>query len=211
MDYTFTNSTSEHNIMTLTGQGQVTAIPDTAVLRLGVETTGDNLARIQEENAEISQNVAESLRQLSISDIRTHQYNINKIIDYEDGRQIEKGYSVRNILEIRMSNMELVGMAIDTAVSHGANVVDLIEFRVSDSNLYYLQALNLAIDDAFQKANSIGENLGILNDPIPIRITENPTFAVPFQTFAGREATFATPIEPGNKQIEASVTMEFVY
>ena len=33
--------------MTLTGQGQVTAVPNIAVIHLGVLTTGENLVNIQ--------------------------------------------------------------------------------------------------------------------------------------------------------------------
>lgn len=209
MDNTNTDAIRKDNIMTLAGKGQVTAEPDIAILRLGVETTGEKLTDIQEENARITQMVLESLHQLGISDIKTFDYTINKIIEYKDGNQIDKGYSVRNILEIRMSNLEQVGTAIDTAVSNGANIVDLIEFDVSDPNTYYLQALNLAIENAFQKANSIAANLGIMNEPVPVTITENVTFAVPLR--ANPEAAFATPIVSGTKQIEASVTVEFKF
>jgi uncharacterized protein YggE len=198
--------------MTLTGKGQVTAIPDLAILRLGVQTTGDNLTFTQSENARISQNVLNELHQLGVTDIKTYQYLIETLYDYENGVRIDKGYSVRNIFEIRTNNMNLVGSIIDTAVSNGANAVEFVNFDVSAPELYYLEALNLAVNDAYQKAKSIAANLRIMINPIPSLITENSSPPIPFsRAFTSREGAFATPIESGSKQIEAMVTVEFIY
>ncbi|MDF2942175.1 MAG: hypothetical protein K0S01_1033 [Herbinix sp.] len=201
-----------YNKMTLTGKGQVTALPDLAILRLGVQTTGDNLTDAQSENARISQNVINALKQLGITDLKTYQYTIEMLYDYQNGARIDKGYSVRNVFEIRTSNLGLVGTIIDTAVNYGANVVEFVNFEVSNPDLYYQEALNLAINDAYHKAKSISSNLRIMVNPIPTMITENSTPPTPFSSiFLAREGAFTTPIEPGNKQIEAAVTVEFTY
>jgi uncharacterized protein YggE len=202
---------SNDSFMTLTGTGHVSVVPDTAVIRLGVQTTSANLSTAQQENAMLSQAVLQSLQQLGITDIKTFQYNIDKIYDMENNQRVDKGYMVRNIFEIRTRNIDQVGTIIDNAVNNGANIVDFINFEVSDTNYYYLQALNLAVMNAIQKSRSISENLGIKTLPVPNHITENSTAPIPFQNFAMREGAFTTPIEPGNIRIEASVTVEFIY
>ncbi len=209
MDHTSTSHIMEHNTMILNGNGQVNAVPDEAVLRLGVQTEGENLQTIQANNAELSQAVLQAIHQLGVDDIKTFQYDINKNYEFVDGRQVDKGYTVRNILEIRTDNLGLVGALIDTAVYYGANIVDLIQFEVSDTSRYYLQALNLAVADAFEKARSIADSIGLSLHPYPRKITENSTPAVPFRAINVREGAFATPIEAGTNQIEASVTVEF--
>lgn len=201
-----------HNIMTLTGQGYVSAVPDMAIIRLGVQSIGANLTEIQSENARISQELLEALRQMDILDIKTSVYSIEKNYEYENGTRIDRGYFVRNIFEIKMSNMEQVGMVIDTAVSIGANVVEYITFDLSNPEEYYEQALNLAVMNAIQKAISISNQLGLSLDPIPIRIVENSTMPIPFtQVSSFRERDFITPIEPGQKRIDAFVNVEFMY
>lgn len=201
----------DYYCMTLSGRGMVTAVPDLALLRLGVETIGDNLTTAQSLNAQYTQAVLQALQRLGITDIKTHQYTIDKRYDYQDGIRIDRGYSVRNLLEIRTNQMDLIGTLIDTAVNSGANIVDLISFEVSEPEFYYQHALNLALMDAIQKARSISVNLGYPSDPIPMNITENSAMPIPFsQPFARNEAMFTTPIEPGNKQIEALVTVEFI-
>ncbi len=211
MDKAFYDHITNHTCMTLIGNGQVTAVPDLAVLRLGVQTNSENLSEAQYENAVISQAVLEGLRQMGVTDINTFQYTIDKLYDYEDGRRIDRGYSVRNILEIKTNQMDRVGALIDTAVANGANVVDLISFEVSNPDFYYQQALNLAVLNAIEKAKSIAFNLGYPTDPIPTNITENSNAPIPYgQPIALREGAAVTPIEPGNKQIKASVTVDFV-
>lgn len=194
------------------GDGKVITVPDIAVIRLGVQTDGENLAEIQSLNAQISQTVLQSLKQYDLTEIRTFQYQINKIFEYEDGRQIDRGYSVRNIFELRTNNTEQLGMIIDTAVSNGANIVELIEFELSDPDAYYLDALRLALDNAYQKAYTIAESLGIEKEPLPVKITESSSLSIPPRPFIAREgSSFVTPIEPGREEIEASVIMEFAY
>jgi len=206
------NSQDSNNVIIVNGDGRISAVPDIAVIRLGVQTNGENLTEIQAENARISQTVLDSLEQYSLIDVRTFQYQINKIFEYEDSRQIDRGFSVRNIFELRTDNIDQVGMIIDTAVSNGANIVELIEFELSDANLYYLEALKLALNNAYQKAYTIADSLGIQNEPIPIKVTESSTLAIPPRPFIAREGgVFVTPIEPGSEQIEASVIMEFKY
>jgi len=198
--------------MTLTGQGEIITLPDIAVIRLGVETTGENLTAIQANNAQISQAVIHTLRRLGLSEIKTYQYLIQKRYDYENGIQVDRGYSVRNILEIRLDNIEQVGMVIDTAVANGANIVEFISFEVSDIETYYQQALNRAVMNAMDKAKSLSMLLGLPMEPCPVHIMENSTPPIPYsQSTLAREGGFATPIEPGSKTVEAFVTVDFNY
>lgn len=197
-----------HNkTMILTGHGEIATAPDTVIIRLGIQTTGENLSQIQAENARISQSIIQVLQRMGITDIKTHQYSIDKVYDYEDGRQIDRGFSVRNILEIRTNDLETVGNIIDASVNAGANIVDLISFDVSGREYYYQQALNMAILNAIQKAQSITMNLGLSSTAVPVKIVENTVMPFPVQ----REFAAVTPIMPGTVNIEANVTVDFVY
>ncbi len=195
--------------MTLTGQGRVTAIPDLAVIRLGVVLTGPNLAAVQSQNALLSQAVLDALQRMGITDIKTFQYTVEKYYEYDNGTPVDRGYTVRNILEIRTRNTDQIGAVIDTAVNAGANTVDLISFEASDPDYYYRQALNLAVVDAIEKAKSISSNLGIEVEPIPANITETSSMPGPPRPFQRELA--ATPVIPGTITIEASITAEFAY
>jgi uncharacterized protein YggE len=199
--------------MVFTGTGQISVTPDLAVIRLGVQTTGDNVTTAQQENARISSQVLASIKQLGVTDIKTYQYQIEKLYDYENGQKIDRGYSVRNIFEIRTTNIGQVGTIIDTAVANGADIVDFISFDVAEPEVYYQQALNLAVKNAIQKAKNVAMSIRIMFEPVPILITENLIPPTPYTpTFAARgEIAYTTPVESGSKQITASVTVEFAF
>ena len=212
MQNSFFDQNVIYNTMTFTGRGQVTGSPDLAVIRLGVETRGENLMDAQNANAQLAQAILEALRDMGVSDITTFQYTIDRVFDFVDGTRVDRGYLIRNILEIKTNQLNQIGVIIDTAVYHGANVLDLISFEIENPQELYLQALNLAVLETYQKARSIAEQLGISINPIPIRIVENSVVPVPFSRFdAIGERALATPIEPGEKEIEASVTVIFTY
>jgi len=193
--------------MTLTGHSEMEIPPDIIIIRLGVQTTGENLSQIQADNARISQSIIQTLQRMGINDIKTSQYSIDRVYDFEDGRQIDRGFSVRNILQIRTANLEAAGSIIDAAVNAGANVVDLITFDISNREYYYQQVLNMAILNAIQKANSITRNLGYSTPALVVNIVENT--AIPFLPVQRELA--ATPIIPGAINIAADVTVEFVF
>jgi len=208
------NIREEHQLrrMIFVGTGQVSGDPDLAILRLGVQTTGEDVTKAQAENAMISQQILEALRQLGVTNIKTYQYQIEKLYDYENGQRIDRGYSVRNIIEIRTTDLGQVGVIIDTAVSNGANVVDFISFEIANPDTYYQLALTAALNNAFQKAKTISASLRIMFNPTPTKITENTISPIPFSpVFAARGEAYSTPIEPGSKLIEASITVEFAY
>lgn len=198
--------------MILIGKGQVSVGPDLAILRLGVQTSGESVTNAQGDNARISQDVIQAIKQAGITDIQTVQYQIEKLYDYVNGTQVDRGYQVRNLIEVRTGNLELIGSLIDTAVSYGANIVESVRFDISNPDIYYQKALNLAVKNAMQKSRSIAISTLNLTDPVPVLITENMVTPIPYSiTPLMREGAATTPVEPGTLQINAMVTIEFVY
>lgn len=197
--------------MTLFGSAQISAIPDLAIIRLGVQTNGLNLEEIQTENATISQAILQALSRLGVTEIKTSQYLIDKNYIYENGTRVDQGYTVRNIIEFRTGDLGDVGNIIDTAVENGANIVDFVTFEVSDPEIYYQQALNQALGDAIQKSISIARYLRLDVDLMLVRIVET-SFPQPrlSQINTSREGV-TTPIEAGRYIIQASVTVDFCF
>ena len=211
MTTTLSNEQLTPGIMTLYGSAQVSAIPDVAIIRLGVQTNGFNLEEIQTENATISQAILQSLSQLGVTEIKTAQYIIDKNYIFENGTRVDQGFTVRNIFEIQTEDLGKVGTIIDNAVENGSNIVDFITFEVSDPNSYYQQALNLALENAIQKSLSISHYLRLGVDPLLVRIVESSLPQPRFSQFNTFREGVTTPIEPGRYNIEASVTVDFCF
>lgn len=198
--------------MTLQGDASVEVVPDIAILDIGVETINKNLKVAQEENAIISQQLLNVFEEMGIdeSDIQTSSYNINKAYEYVDGKQIDKGYRVTHLFQVKVRNIEMIGEVIDAAVRQGANLIEDITFDVDNKSYYYQMALNLSLRDALNKAKSIGRNMGYKVMEMPLEILEESYQATPV-AYSYSRGEVQTPIEPGQKQIVAKVRAVFSY
>ncbi|WP_171038056.1 SIMPL domain-containing protein [Aquibacillus sediminis] len=211
-----TDATVSGNRMTVFGTGKVSVEPNLAVLQLGVVTQTQALSSAQQENARLIDQVIRSLTGLGVSQqqIQTIDYTIVPRYNYVDGEQQFIGYQVTHMLSVTVENINQIGTVIDTAVKNGANRVISISLTVKDRTAHYQKALQLAIENAFTKANTITNSVGQQLHPTPIKIQELPTEsqATPYHTFASTEVGgVSTPIEPGTLDIEANVEMKFTY
>ncbi|GFN31670.1 SIMPL domain-containing protein [Paenibacillus xylaniclasticus] len=194
------------------GEGQVTAEPDRAIITLGVISEGMELRTVQADNATITTQVIQSLRQLNIppEQIQTVDYRVETEYDYIDGKQLFRGYKVTHLLQITTDRMNQAGILVDTAVTNGANTVTGIRYTLSNTELYENQALALAVRNAISKAGAIAYAMGITIQPTPVRVRELPNRAQPFQPMsAALKASSVTPLSPGQITITAAVRAWF--
>jgi uncharacterized protein YggE len=197
------------------GQGEVSLKPDIAQINLGIISENKDLISAQQENARKSQMVIQSLLALGIPNnkIRTYDYRIDADYDFKDGQQIFRGYKVTHLLEIKLNELEKAGVTVDTAVKNGANYVSRIEFKSSQKQKYYRQALAAAVTDAIEKAEVIAGVLRVQLNRIPYLVSEitgtpSPVFEEQTSFVKG---VSTTTFEPGEISIKATVHAEFYY
>lgn len=196
------------------GDGKVEAAPDQAVAVLGALTEGPVLQTVQNENAQIVAHIIESILKLNIpkENVQTNDFRIEIQYDYKDGEQIFRGYKVTHLLQITIDIVEETGIVIDTAVSSGANTVTSVQFTLADPAPYENEALSLAVRNARQKAETIAAALRVNLAAVPSQVQELPRAAelLPF-TAALKMQSAATPIEPGQLNIAASVRVWYLF
>ena len=200
--------------MTVTGNGEIVAQPDYAQVQIEVRTQGENVSTIQRENAVIMNRVIDSLIALKIpkESIQTAAYNIFPTYDFIDGKQVLRGYEVQNAITVKIDDIGQVGTAIDTAIQNGANNVSAIEFKITDTDVYYRQALQFALIDAVGKATAMAKTMGVTLHMVPVEIIEEQTIApVPYKAMQLSSQRVVTPIEPGTMTVSASVRVKFSY
>lgn len=199
-------------ILTVTGVGSVAVEPDTAKVLLEVVTEGWELSAIQQENARKVEQVLAALTRLGIpqENIQTTVYDISPRYDFVDGVQEFRGYVVTHGLTVKIEDISRTGAVIDTAVQQGVNRVSNIQFTIGDRDAYYRRALTEALVDAYAKAQTLAEGMQVALAPYPIKITEQVEEPpVVFQAYSAVET--ATPIQPGQIVINASVKAQFAY
>lgn len=199
--------------MKVTGVGKVKAVPDTALINLGVITENVSLERARRDNAARTAAVVKLLDTMGITSkqISTASYVIEPIYDFIDGRQVFKGYRVTNILTVTVTNIAAIGEVIDKSTSAGANRVDNVSFTLFNPSEFYNKALKLALDDALQKGSEIGKAIGVDVHEVPYRIIEQTAAAVPYDAQMAKLSAPVTPILPGQLDITASVVVILAY
>ncbi|WP_285768024.1 SIMPL domain-containing protein [Peribacillus sp. SI8-4] len=205
---------NDEHTLKVSGSETLQAAPDQATLTLGVMTENEDPQQAQQANSQAIANVIASLKSAGIPEehMKTSEYRIDPQYDYIDGKELFKNYKVQHIIQVQTTDIEKIGILLDTAVKSGANTVTSIRFSLSNPEAYYNQALSLALNNAYEKALSMAQTIGISLNPIPNQVDEVSETAAPMLYQASSFAKMAaTPIQPGELNITASVRVEYTY
>ncbi|MDP4085606.1 MAG: SIMPL domain-containing protein [Bacillota bacterium] len=216
MYYRQPNLNGNHSyLIEVNGEGEITIPPNMATVHLGVMTEGKNLLEAQQLNSSETTNIINSLLSLGIAKdkIKTFDYRIESEYDYDQGKQIFRGYKVTHLLQVKIEDLTMVGKIVDTAVQQGANYVANVQFSAKNKEDSYQQALVAAIENAIQKAQTIADTLKVHLFPTPILIHERTEMAKPFinEPIAYVKGVTSTQFEPGELSVKANVTAKFYY
>ncbi|WP_236784562.1 MULTISPECIES: SIMPL domain-containing protein [Alteribacter] len=205
------NNTSKLKVK---GEGSVSAAPDRANITVGAVTESTEVSEAQQENAQIISQVTSAITTLGVPEesIQTVEYRIDTQYDFVDGKQEFRSYRVTHLLQVTLDDITLTGSVIDEAVEAGANTISSISFSLSNPEVLYNQALELALQNAREKAETIAAELGVALSTPPVSVVEiSPsTTPVPFQT-ALYATSEGTPIQAGTLTILALVEVEYRY
>lgn len=203
------------HLIKVIGEGELILPPDIASVNLGVITEMKELIPAQQQNSAEVTKVINAIKTLGIpqNSIQTSDYRIDTEYDYEQGKQLFRGYKVTHLLQVKMEEISLVGKVVDTAVQNGANFVSNIQFSLKNKDGYYLQALALALNNASEKAKTIATTIHVTLNPTPTSVVESGSNVPPihYQADALAKGFSSTPIEPGQLKIKAVISAEFHY
>ncbi|MDI7740741.1 SIMPL domain-containing protein [Lysinibacillus fusiformis] len=216
MDYSNVNQHPSYKmrVISVEGKSKFEVTPDFAELQIEVVTSSEDLTEAQRENAERMNQVISALLALNIdrNDIQTAFFNVSPLYDYVEGKQVFRGYEVTNAITVKIEEISEVGMVIDTAIKNGANRISQLEFKLENDALYYQKALQLALQNAHEKANAITSSLRLSYMPVPIEITEETSGGpILLKSVAMTQSSFETPIEQGTITVEATLKVKYQF
>jgi uncharacterized protein len=197
--------------ISVTGEGQVTQVPDAASAVVGVEVTGDDLSEVLADANERMDAVISSIIDQNIPEenIQTEVFSIRVERDRDMADRPITGYTVVNMVRVTVTPIEQIANVIDEAVDAGANQVGNIGFAVEDRDAAIRQAREQAMSNAREKAEHFAELGDVSLGPV-VSISETGTAPPPPRPVADVAVEAPeTPIEPGEEAV--SVTVEVVY
>lgn len=207
--------------LTVTGQGEVSTAPDSAVLRLGAVAEDKEAVNAQSRVNEIVQRALKAIQGLQLPDNKITTIGLSLSPVYEQPERplnMAKAarivaYRAHNTLQIQLQDLQLVGKTIDAGVAAGANQIEGLSFQLKDDDGPRRDALTLAIREARAKAETMAQAMGVRLRAVR-DVTEGGVQVVHprvdfAQTRLAMAADVATPVQPGEVRIQASVTIRY--
>jgi uncharacterized protein YggE len=214
------NLNSQQQGLWVSGEGKVTAVPDVAILSLGIQARGDSVAQAQADASQAMDKVVQALKDGGVAekDIQTQNFNIQKLTRWDNDKQVEVllGYQVTNTVTAKVRQVDSAGSVIDAVVAAGGDltIVNSIGFTVDDPTSYQAQAREKAVANAQAKAKQLADAAGVTLGK-PTYITESSYVPTPIYRNAAMDAAGApvpapeTSISPGEMDITANVQIAY--
>ena len=195
-------------------EGSVEAVPDIAVLGIGVEITKPSVAAARDQTALVTATVLDEFRRLGVEDrdMQTSRFSIHPEYRYtDDGRRLLTGYRVAHALTVMYRDLDTVGAAIDAVSEAGGDELAFsdISFAHSEPERHLEAARREAVAELHRIARQLAEAANRELGPL-LEVSEG---AVPPAAPYPRPATGAllkaeavdTPISVGSDSITVTV------
>lgn len=209
-----TDTDTTERVIQVMGQGSVSARPDTAVVRLGVETDADTAAAaLDDNNVRMSALISVTLEAgIAEEDMQTQGLRLQAIYqdqtDTDTLRQVV-GYRASNIVAVTVRDLDGLGAFLDEAIAAGGNTIQSINFEVSDRDELIAAAREAAMNDAIAKAEQLtglaGADLGEV-----LTITEfGGSSPAPVAFESAQAAADSVPIAAGTQEIQTTIQVSW--
>ncbi len=215
-NYYIGKSAETERLITITGEGKVTAIPDIATVTLGLETEKYTVTEAQKENSQIMNNLINRLQTLNIAkqDIKTANYWINPRYDWVEGKRILRGYVVSQNVTVKIREIEKVEQVLAIAGDLNLNQIGGLTFDVDKPEVYRQEARKKALENAKEKAEELADIMGVELGKV-VSFNENTdAMPQPVPKYAALESAeglggAAPTIEEGSQEIVIRATITY--
>jgi uncharacterized protein len=190
--------------ITVQGNATATAAPAKAELTFGVETRGETAKAALAANSTAMRKVLAAVRAAGGEDVRTQSVWLSSLY----GENGPEGFTATNTVTTS-TGIGKAGALIDVAVDAGANQVSGPSMTAADEQALYRQALKAAVTDARERAETLAEAAGVSLGRVTA-MSESGDASPPVMFDAAAKASSEpTPIEPGRREITASVSVTY--
>lgn len=162
-----------YNSISISGEGEVFAIPDLASFSFSVSAEADTVADAQEQVTTKMDAVLAALENLGIEekDIKTSDYSVYPKYTYDSrpcsptfcppSEQKQDGFTASHSVTVKVRDTDQAGAALAAAGDNGATNLSGISFTVDDPEALTTEARALAIKNATEKAKTLADELDV--------------------------------------------------
>lgn len=153
------------NTITVSGEAEIFAVPDTATINFTVNEEADTLADAQIAVTETMNAILDALADEDIgeADIKTQNYSSNPRYEYnrETGERTLAGYNVQHNVLVKVRDIENVGDVVALLGSYDIDNMYGPSFTIDDPEQLQQDARAEAIDDARDEAKRLAKELDV--------------------------------------------------
>ena len=202
------SNTPAGRVITVTGTGTASAVPNEATFSFGVQTDGATARDAQAANAERMSRVIAALRDLGIANADLQTTDVSVSPEWSSDGSV-RGYTAHNSLQVKVHRVARAGHVVDAAVGAGATESSGPTFSRADHALLYRAALRNAVTQARSKAEALAAEAGVQLGAV-VRVEEqSPQPQLVYGDYAAALQRTPTPVEPGTQKTQATVTVTF--
>ncbi|MCK7459921.1 SIMPL domain-containing protein [Idiomarina aminovorans] len=202
---------ASERIVSTSGTGSVSAIPDQMSLTFWIEQRGNKLSSQKTVVDETTKRLINDLNRKGVEDkdIRSYQLQISpRYQRNDDGKTEQNGFVVQREVQVTLSEPENYDSIIDLALTRGVTRVGRVKFEISHQQDLYEQALINAYQQAKAKAERLAASAGLkLSDTLSI--TEQSMSRPVMMQMAEVSSRSDKVSLPGQQTIEARVDVSF--
>ena len=199
----------------VSASGEVTRVPDLAIISAGVQTLQPTASGAIEQNATRMERVRAALKRAGIADrdIQTSSINLNPEYRYvENQPPVLTGYRASNNVNVKFRDLKRTGTILDALVAEGANQISGPNLTIDKPEAAYDEARVKAIAAGQQRAELYARALGKRVVRI-LSVSESGGY-VPAPMPYARDMAMAssaakTEIDPGTQALSVTVSMSF--
>lgn len=202
--------------VSVTGTGMVSTVPDRATVHMSIVSRAKELDAAQAEAAKVTAAVLSLTDKLNIKRNKVDTTGATVRPDYRWNRETEqqdlRGYIAERQMNVKVDDLDKLGMLVEGAVAAGVNQVSPPQLDSSRREALHREALAMAAKDARANAEVLAEALGAkIGDPISISDGSAPTRPpVPqVRMAAAMESDSAATYNAGDLSFTATVAVVF--
>lgn len=200
----------------VSAMGEVTRVPDMAIISAGVQTLQPTATAAIEENAARMERVRAALKRAGIEDrdIQTSSINLNPEYHYDQNRPPRlTGYRATNTVNVKFRDLKRTGAILDALVAEGANQINGPSLTIDKPESALDEARAKAIANGRARADLYARALGMRVVRL-ISVSEGGGYNVPppmpmVAMMAERSGGADSKIDPGTQQLQVNVSMSF--
>ena len=196
--------------------GEVTRVPDLAIISAGVVTRSPTATGAIQDAASRMERVRAALKRAGVEDrdIQTSSINLNPEYRYENNKAPQLvAYSASNQLTIRFRDIRNSGRILDALVGEGANQINGPTLTVDKPETALDEARARAVASGRARAELYARSLGQRVVRVVSVSESGSSYPVPppMPMYARAEAAQAadTKIDPGEQKLQVNLAMVF--